>query len=162
MNYSQLCNDLYKDLHEFGFLTDALENPFYNDIECFGVGKGNLLCSKNGKNHPLTNINGEELYFTTAKEVEELISKLSFTSTERLSKAKPSMRCNTIQGYRLTAQDKSMTYQYENDQGVMESCPTFSIRLTSGDTITVQSMVQKINYHAYGVGIARAHEFACL
>lgn len=143
MNYIQLESLLFKDLHEYGFLTEVLKNPRFNDIECFGIGKGNLVCSHMGKKQPLTDINGKELYFTKASEVRDVINKLSFTSQERLSRSTPIIRCETIQGYRLTAQDSSLTYQYEDENGNTDACPTFSIRLKSNDTITVKDMVQE-------------------
>lgn len=144
INTTRLASKLYEDINQFGPITSALEDKSLTDIYCFGYGPGTLFVMRGRKFEPVYDINGNELYFKSADEIESIVNKLASFQGIRLTKSNPILYGQTIQGFRLTASDASISSDIIMPDGSKAKSPMFSLRMGMKADITLDTMVHEL------------------
>lgn len=144
VNIDRLAEKLYEDMIMCGPITEAMEDSTNTDIYCFGTGVGSLLKKRGKQWIPIKDINGNELYFNTVEEIESVINKLASASEQRLSTSNPILYATTIQKFRLSASDKSISTMYHMPNGDRVQLPMFSLRMGADKELSLDDMVYKL------------------
>lgn len=144
VNVNRLAIKLYGDINEYGPITAILSDPEsakITDLYCDDIGPGGTYIMRGRKREILRDANGEILYFKTPQEIEAVSNKLSFSNLLRLSKSSPILYAQTIQGWRLTSTDSSISGDVVHADGTKLRVPTFSIRFGRKENISLHDMV---------------------